>query len=747
MKLVFVVPLLLLFAACSNDAADKQRYFESGNRFFDEKKYQEAVVEYRNAIRIDGSFGAARAKLADSYVALGEARGALQEYVRAADLMPDDTEVQLKAATMLSLGGQFDDARTRVRRVLEKEPTNVQAHLLLGRVLAGLRDLDGAVAQIEEAIQVDPNRGTSYSSLGSLRFAQGDREAARAAFEKAVEIDPKSLEARLALVSFHVQAGDLTAAEESLASALALEPNHALANRTMAALYLASNRAADAEKYVKAYVQATPDKRAQFALADYYASVNRPEDARAVLQPLTSDESTGADAEVRLAVLEYRSDRVGAHSRIDGVLARKAEHVDARLTKARWLLAERKPQDALVHADRAVKAMPNSIAAHYTLGLIRGQLQDTPAAIASFNEVLRLNPRAASAQVQLSRLQLAQGAVKETVQLAESALKNAPGNPEARLTLAAGLIAQRDFTRAEPIVGELLKQYPNVAAVEALSGRHQLARRNMPQARAAYERALKLDPRSFAAVAGLTAVDLLEKKVDAARQRVDAHLASAPGDPRVLLLASRVYLAANDAAAAERSLRRLVEVAPADTRAYAMLGSLYLSQQRLPEARAEFDQLAVKNPKSVPVRTLAAMLSHSTNELEDAKKRYRDILDLDASAAVAANNLAWILTEEGKDLDEAQRLAERAAAAAPNRAEIHDTLGWIYIRKELPILAIPKFEQSISQDPDNAEYRYHLALAHSKSGNADRAREALAIALKLDPNHREARALEATLKN
>ena len=746
-SLALAALLVVSIAACSNTEADKQRYLESGNQFFEQKKYQEAVVEYRNAIRLDERLGDARYKLAEAYAALGDARNAFREYVRAADLLPDNVDAQLKAATVLSLAGQFEDAKTRIQRVLDKDPRNVQAHVLLGNVLAGLRDIDAAVSQVEEAIQVDPSRGSSYTSLGALRLAQGERDAARAAFAKAVEVDPKSVDARLALAMFELQIGEAAAAEQTLNAALTLDPTHALANRAMASLYLVSGRPAEAERFIKAFVDASPSDRASFALADYYVAMRRDADAKAVLLPLTEREGTSSDAQVRLARIDYAADRAAAHRRVDGVLSTRPQHVDALLTKSRWLLAEGKTADSLGPAQAAVKAMPTNPAAHYLTGLIQSELRDLSAATTSFNEVLRLNPRVAAAQLQLSRLQLAQGAAAEAVQLAESALKNAPESPEARVTLASSLIAQRDLSRSEPLVAELLKQYPNVAAVEALSGMQHLARRNLPMARAAYERALQLDPRSFPAIAGLTALDMADKKGDAARARVDAALAAAPNNVGLLLLASRVYLAVNDLQTAERTLRRVVELAPADSRAYSMLGQLYVAQQRLPEARAEFDVLASRNPKSVTARTLAAMLSHSTNELDDAKKRYRDILELDANAAVAANNLAWILAEEGKDLDEALRLAERAAAAAPNRPEIHDTVGWIYYRKELPALAIAPFEKSVSQAPENALYHYHLGLAHAKSGNIEQARRSVATALKLQPNHREALELQATLRN
>ena len=743
----FIATLLALtLAGCSNPEAEKKQYFESGKQFATEKKYQEAIVQFRNAVRVDNRFAEAHFQLAEAYAAIGDARNAYREYIVAADLMPDNADAQLKAGAVLSLAGRYEDARTRVQGVLNKDPRNVQAQILLGNILAGLKDLAGAIAQIEEAIQIDPARGSSYTNLGVLKLAQGEREAARAAFDKAIAVDPKSVQARLALAVFQLQTGDSAGAEQTLRGALELDPKDAMANRAMATLYLASNRAEAAEPYLKAFAEVSSTPDAKFVLADYYISMKREADARAALTPLTKEAATSADAEWRLARLDYPTDPSAAHARIDGVIAKSPRHVQSLLLKASWLLAEGKKAEALTRAQAAVKAAPDNPSTHYLLGVIQAQAQDVPAAIASFNEVLRLNPRVAAAQLQLSRLQLAQGAAGEAVQLAESAVKNAPGSAEARITLASSLLAQRDLARADPIVDQLLKTLPNLAAAHALDGMRQLVKRNVPAARAAYERAEKLDSQSFAALSGLVAVDMLEKKPEVALQRVDARLASTPDDPRVLLLASRVYLAVNDAGKAERSLRRVIEIAPAESTAYGMLGQLYIAQQRLNEAKAEFDQMAARNPKNVGARTIAAMLSHQTNEIEDAKKRYRAILEVDNNAPVAANNLAWILTEEGKDLDEALRLAQRAAAQAPNRAEIQDTLGWVYYKKELPALAIPPFEKSVSGAPENPMYHYHLGLAHAKSGNTEEARRAVEAALKLKPDFAPARELQASLR-
>src|SRR5262245_39107381 len=99
--MVVVALLATLASACTDHEAKKRQYFENGNRLAEQQKYQEAILEYRNALQQDDKFGEARARLGDAFVASGNREGAYREYVRAADLMPDDADIQKKAATML----------------------------------------------------------------------------------------------------------------------------------------------------------------------------------------------------------------------------------------------------------------------------------------------------------------------------------------------------------------------------------------------------------------------------------------------------------------------------------------------------------------------------------------------------------------------------------------------------------------------------------------------------------------------
>src|SRR5580765_8759715 len=121
-RAIVLVGIALLTIGCSNPEYAKQEYLKSGDRYAADKKYGEAAVQYRNAIQQDPRFGDARLKLADTYEKLNDGDNALREYVRAADLLPNNVTAQAKAARYLLLFRQFEDAKSRAEKALAKDP-------------------------------------------------------------------------------------------------------------------------------------------------------------------------------------------------------------------------------------------------------------------------------------------------------------------------------------------------------------------------------------------------------------------------------------------------------------------------------------------------------------------------------------------------------------------------------------------------------------------------------------------------
>jgi tetratricopeptide (TPR) repeat protein len=347
---------------------------------------------------------------------------------------------------------------------------------------------------------------------------------------------------------------------------------------------------------------------------------------------------------------------------------------------------------------------------------------------------LKLNPRAAAARLQLARLQLARGETAGALESAEEVSRQRPDDVEAAVLMSRSLRAQGDLPRAERELTSRISRNPEAAPLHLEKGWLALQRNEMPAARKSFEDVLRLDPNSYDALVGLVTVDIAQRNIAAARERVRTRQQRNPDDQRLKLLSARVALAGGNAAEAEQTLRALVTSDPSQLDDYDLLGRIAMANGQPDRALAEYQSLAKHSKTPAGPLTLVAMIEESRGNRDQARQQYEHVLAIDPHAGVAANNLAWMYAEAGR-LDEALKLAT-VAQDQLKRPESEDTLGWVYYRKGLWQHAIASFERAISKAPANPVYQYHLGLAHMKEGNEEQGRAALkrALALKSDFN-------------
>jgi tetratricopeptide (TPR) repeat protein len=111
---------------------------------------------------------------------------------------------------------------------------------------------------------------------------------------------------------------------------------------------------------------------------------------------------------------------------------------------------------------------------------------------------------------------------------------------------------------------------------------------------------------------------------------------------------------------------------------------------------------------------------------------------------LASNNLAYVLLEQGGNIDVAMGMAQTARRGMPNSPNAADTLGWAYYRKGIYQSAISQFQEALRLNeragaPDDPVLHYHLGLAYQRSNQLSLARQQLEKALKLKPDHADAR--------
>lgn len=742
--------LCVIVAACSDPAVRKARHLEQGKAYMAEGKTADAIIEFRNALKIDARYGDARYELARAFDQTGNPAAA-REYVRAGDLLPDRPDVQVKAASLLLAAGEFEQARKHADLALKTDPSLIDAQIVRAYTLAGLKDVDGAIKELEKASAAAPGDFRPYVSLGAVEAASGKLTEAEAAFKKAVLADPSSAQAKLGLAYFYWATRRPAEAERVVNEVLAADPNDVGGNRLLALVYGATGRVREAEGPLRRLV-GMKDARATLALADVYMNSGRTDEARPLYEQLRSEKATRDVAAARLAGLEFRAGRrAEAHAVLDAQLKETPNSVPLLSLKAQVLSADGNRDAALQTARKAVGISPESAEAQYALGFAEAELRNHDAAATAYAEALRRNPGMTAAQVELSRLMLLAGKTDEALSLALAARKADPANVQARMNLTRALLQKGDIRAAEEDARALVQALPKAAPAHALYGRVLLARGDGAGAVAAFDRALALNPAEVDAVAGRTAVDLARKRPQEARARIERAVATAPSSSALLLAAAQFERADGRIPAAEQYLRKAIDLEPTNLAAYNQLAALYLSQNRLEEGRRELEEVVRRKPDaSVAPRTMIAIIDQIQGRTDDARKRYEEIIRDSSTAGVAANNLAYMYADRGEQLDRALELAQRAKSQMPDNADVSDTLGWAYYKRGMPDMAVKAFEFSVGKDPKNPIYLVHLGLAYAKAGQPQKARTALTQALQLKADVEgaaEARAVLASLQS
>lgn len=749
-RLIVLLSLLCTIGCAADPVVTSRRSVEQGDQLAAAGKLSEALIAYRVASQATPMKGEVRLKLAQVYARTGDHAKAYAEYVRAADLMPDNIDAQGHTAMYLLLSARFEEARTRADAILLHDPRHIDLLLIRAHAYAGLKDFTHARNDVDAALALDASRDSTYVEV---ELAQGHAVEAEAAFVQGTTVQPRSVKARLALANFYAGTRRVDLALTVFADALRIDPKDLTANRSLASFYLQAGRTAEAEQPLAMVVAVAPSAASRFALADYYLAAARLPEAEQALLPLDAPRTEAvalAGMRTRLAAIRARQGKVVEATRLlDVVLAADGRHVEALLAKSALLAATPAGlAEARTLVAKAIESDPQSAAAHYAAGKLSLLRNDYDAAGASFRDAVRSDSRASGAQFELSRLELATGGTEAAVQFAQQAVAAQPASLENHLQLATALLGHHELARAKAALTVMQQRWPKASAVHALAGLLAREQRDYAGARREYAVALAGAAATPDAVWGAVAVELAAGDLAGAQRVIDEQLRARPKEAMLHVFAGRVHAARKDLVQAERALLRALELDADALPAYETLAAVYMAGGRLDDARARFDSLSQKQPNAPGPATMAAMLVQLQGRTDEARTRYEKILARDERAGVAANNLAWLYADAGTNLEAAVQLAQSAVQQMPESAEVNDTLGWAYYRKGLSSLALRPFRQSAAKDPANPVYQYHLGLALAQVGEGPKARQALQQALLLArdfPGADDARRVLATL--
>ncbi len=170
-------------------------YFAHGHLLEREGRFDEAIEQYRKALRLKPDFVAARNRLGITLNKLGRHREATNEFLRAVELRPEEAYLHNNLGFSLYLEGNYTEALAELEKALQLTPDFARARMNYALVLAKLGRYDDAfeqLSQVGEEADACFNMGMLLSDAG--RYADAARY-----LQRAIEVRPTFAAARIQL--------------------------------------------------------------------------------------------------------------------------------------------------------------------------------------------------------------------------------------------------------------------------------------------------------------------------------------------------------------------------------------------------------------------------------------------------------------------------------------------------------------------------------------------------------------------
>ena len=770
---------VLLLVSCSRDKeSTKRRYLESGNKYFEKKRFKEASIQYGNAVKIDPRDGIAHYKLA--LVALAQPQpdwaGALRRLRRAVELIPPSQQEHWDAIVKLSeifLSPLIAHDQTLLAEVegftkalLARNPNSFDGLRLTGDLLYVRAVEAGKVKKSDEAHQY--------------------LDSALEQYRKADAIQPGNKGVVMQLARGLTLRNDFAEAEQHYRAVLDKDKTYLEAYRELYTLLWLQNKRKEAEEVLKTGYRANP-KQYRFLvwLAEQYVLENRRDEMLGVLQQLKSKSGEYARAYFDVgdfylragdgdsAIREYKEgmskdskNKASYQKRVIDVYMRQGKRTeaaevnaqllkdnpndsDARGVAASLMLDKGDVAKALAELQQAVARSPNNYVSHYNLGrayFLRGDAEQARQQLA---KAIELRPDYTAARLAIAQLQVAKGEYDGALRSAQDILKYDVNNTSALLIDSAALMGQKRFDDSRRLLDQMLKVNPNSPEIVFEIGIVELAQQKFKDAEASFRRSYELNPANTRGLMGIVetymdqgmtdqAVKLLQTECAKTPTRMDFHLALG----NVAMRAGRFDMSIEEyqkvLATTEKGTRAQGEI-------YLRIGEAYRRKGDYAAAVTALQTARQTMPEDIRLLTTLGMTLAAVDKWNEARQVYEATQKLDPNNGVVLNNLAFGIAEHNGDLDVALGMATRASQLIPNVPDVSDTLGWIYLKKNLPDNAVPIFEALVTKLPTRPTFHYHLGLALVQKGDKARARDELKKALAYNPDADEKQKIQDLL--
>jgi tetratricopeptide (TPR) repeat protein len=749
--------LTVMFTGCSRDPnVRKQKYLDSGEKYAAEGKYREASIQYLNAIQIDSRFAQAHYDLSQAYLKLGDSTHAYQELSRTVELAPNNYRAHSDLANLLDTVRNPDgspveqtlkQAKTHLDILREKQPDSPETHQAWANYDAAQNNIAAAMQEMQQAVAADPNRSESYLLLAIFQLRSDLPDQAETNFKKAIEVDRKSMNAQLALGGFYQSRNRLPEAEQQFKRAIDVDPKNPAPRAAYVRLLMQQGKKADVESFLgQTKKDLSNNPEGYRMLGDFYFASGDLDKATSEYNSLYHDHPKDLQVKknyIQLLILRNRLDE--ATKLNNEILKANAKDADALVYKGQVQIRRNDASGAIDSLQNALRLDAENAVAHYQLGNAFAQQHNDARAESEWREAVRIRPDMTDAHRSLAGLELRRGEVDAVLTTAQQIIKAEPDSPDGFILKAIAELARQKYSDAQQDAEQAALRAPQSPGPSIQLGNIQLAQKHYADAEKFYQQALDKDPSSTEGLNGLMNTFFAQKQPDKAIVAANTQIAKSANNSNFYdLLGTALFNGKKDLPGAEAALRKAIQLDKNNVDALEKLGKVQVQEGSSDQALALYQQSIKDNPREVGLYILCGELYEAKKSWEQAKSMYQQALSISPDHPLASNNLAYVILEQGGNVDVAMGMAQTARRGMPDSPNAADTLGWAYYQKGIYQSAISQFQEALRLlekrgEPDDADLHYHLGLAYQKTNQTALARQQLEKAVKLSPNNADAR--------
>jgi tetratricopeptide (TPR) repeat protein len=754
--LKFLPLLLLLLASCNRDPkVQAQRTLEQANKFFARAKYKEAAIMYKRALQKDMRFGEAYYRLALTELKLGSYGDAFHMLRRAVELQPNNTDAVTKLADLYLLASTqqitqrkqyLDEVKDLSDKLMAQNPDSFDGHRLKGQLALLNRDAKGAIEEFEKANRVKPYQSDLVlvyfqALILDNRFPDAEKLA-----NNLIEKEKAYAPMYDMLYTQYMRRGDVTSAEGVLKRKVANNPTQARYIIQLAQHYFFTSRKPEMEAVMQ---QLNDDKKfpdGHLQAGDFYfVRLKDFESARAqyeaAVKAFPKDKALYQKRLVELFATTGKSQL--ANDTLATILKENPKDSEAIGMRAALMLSAGNRDQINVAANdlqALVTKTPENHVFRYNLAralVAKGEIE--PARL-QLEEVIKLRSDLVLPRILLAKIYLVERQPTKALKEADGVLAIDRNNLEAHLTRSSALLGMSgsdpsamDKARAE--LDAISKAYPQNAQARYQVGLLALEDRDYKKAEQIFAEMYKANPNDTRGLAGVTESLAAQGRMGDAIKETQKAVEREPQRKDLKLVLAKYYTRSQRYDEAIGLYQMLVQQDPRSADLLFQLAETQRLKGDLNSAVETFRRCSQTAPSDTMCLTQLGLILDATGKREQAKPIYEQILKIKPDQGVALNNLAFIKAEEGVDLDQALSMSQRARQGAmANQPEVSDTLGWIYIKKNLSEDAVRIFKDLTAKVPANPTFHYHYGMALLQKGDKPAAKREFETALANKPS-------------